>query len=86
MRHQAHGGRSVPEGLFNLTRVDDEERGRKRGLVFLRGIRPVVPHVGFRPSRSSPRMAGTQIALQVERHLEVSGQHLQIGGSLGVVG
>ena len=65
MRHLAHGDRSTAEGLLDLLRIHNEELGRKRGLVFLRGIRPEVPHVGFQPSRNSPRMAGVQIVLEV---------------------
>ena len=76
MCHQAHGSRRVPEGLLDLMRVHDEERGRKWRLVFLWGIRPVVPHVGFQPSLNSPWVPRAQFVLEVERHLEVPCQHL----------
>ena len=60
-----------PGGCLRLTRhLSDEERGRRLGLVFLRGIRPLVPHVGLQPSRNAPRVAGAQLVHEVRGHLE----------------
>ena len=79
MRHQAHGSRRIPERPLDFMRVDDEERDRKRRLVFLWSMRPVVAHVGFQTPLDSPRVAGAQLVLKVKAHLEVSGQNLPNG-------
>lgn len=65
-----------PEGFLNLVRVHSEECGRKRELVFLWGMRSVLPHLGLQPSVNAPRVAGAQFVLKIERHFEVHGQHL----------